>query len=47
VTSLAVGQTATVVSPDPLLDGEFHWILVRTETGETGYVAAEFIEPAE
>ncbi|MBX3069385.1 MAG: SH3 domain-containing protein [Thermomicrobiales bacterium] len=47
VTSLAVGQTATVVSPDPLLDGEFHWILVRTETGETGYVATEFIEPAE
>ncbi len=45
VTSLVAGESATVVSPDPLRDGEYLWILVRTVDGQVGYVATEFIEP--
>ena len=46
VWSIDKGETATVVSPDPLNDGDYYWILIRAETGEAGYVAIDFIEPS-
>lgn len=45
IIGLAQDETLTVVSPEPIIGGDYLWIDVRTADGSIGFVATEFIEP--
>lgn len=47
VWNLAQDEIATVLSPTPIIGGDYLWIEVSTQDGTTGYVATAFIEPRE
>ncbi|CAN5822112.1 hypothetical protein BH20CHL4_BH20CHL4_09420 [soil metagenome] len=46
IIGLLQDEIVTVVSPQPVIDGDYLWIEVSTANGSTGFVATEFIEPA-
>jgi hypothetical protein len=46
VIGLLQDEIVTVVSPDPMMGGDYLWIEVERSDGSTGFVATEFIEPA-
>jgi uncharacterized protein YraI len=46
VIGLLQDEIVTVVSPEPVIGGDYLWIEVERSDGSTGFVATEFIEPA-